>query len=78
MSASQLRKDTETLVHKALVRLRGPILERAIQIESHIDLYIASIYAETLDKEDEIICLILANMNMSTKLKIFGYLINFW
>jgi hypothetical protein len=72
----ELRIQTEKRIHKTTELFRGPLLERAIQIESQIDIYIASVFTDSLDKEDEFICLILAGMGMNTKLKIFGYLVN--
>jgi hypothetical protein len=66
----------EEWIKKTIERLRGPIIERAVQIEQLIDIYIAAKFTNSLDSEDEFICLILANMNMQTKLKVFGYLMN--
>ena len=66
----------EDNIKKTVRLLRGPIIEQAIQIESLIDIYIASKYATSRDIEDELICLVLSNLGMNVKLKIFGYLIN--
>ena len=68
-----VRTQLEKEIHESLKILRGPIIERAIQIENYIDIFIASRITNDLTKEDEIICVILATMSMSTKLKIFGY-----
>src|SRR5574339_80111 len=70
------KMEWESYINKTIVSLRGPIIEKSIQIETMIDIYIASKYATSKDIEDELICLVLSNINMNIKLKVFGYLMN--
>ena len=71
------RERIEAMVSIAAYDIRGRILQRAVEIESIINIYIAEHFTKDKPKNEELICLILSpRVTFENKIQIFKYLVD--
>ena len=71
------RERIEAMVSIAAYDIRGRILQKAVEIESIINIYIAEHFTKDKSKNEELICLILSpRVTFENKIQIFKYLVD--
>ena len=71
------RERIEAMISIAAYDIRGRILQKAVEIESIINIYIAEHFTKDEAKNEELICLILSpRVTFENKIQIFKYLID--
>lgn len=76
MDELQFEKDIRAITESS-AEVRGKILEVLSEFEFWIDYYITRHFTNSIDKEDEFMCLIIApNVTFRNKIEIFQVLVN--
>ncbi|HEV8284383.1 MAG TPA: hypothetical protein VGQ09_08735 [Chitinophagaceae bacterium] len=71
------RETIEAMVSIAAYDIRGRILQRAVEIESTLDIYISEHFTTDSVKNEELVCLVLSpRVTFENKIQIFRYLVD--